>query len=226
MPGTAGAATASWTAFASGLAGGTGPPPVAASAIAVPPAITATTAARRARRRPVGRVRSRRMLTKVRTELERSLTPLGGYARPVAEPAYYDEVFGDDGAPRPHYRGAMEALGAADLAELAEELRAEVRERGVRYGETGPGEFVVDAVPRLFTAEEWDALARGLSQRIRALDAFLRDAYGERRIVEAGRVPARLIEDGAFYEPDMQGAELPVWAGFAGLDVVRGADGA
>src|SRR3954463_5443603 len=120
----------------------------------------------------------------------------------------------------------MEALGAADLAELAEEMRAEVRERGVRYGETGPGEFVVDAVPRLFTAMEWEELARGLSQRIRALDAFLRDAYGARRIVEAGRVPARLIEDGAFYEPDMQGAELPVWAGFAGLDVVRGADGA
>src|SRR3954454_5181107 len=119
----------------------------------------------------------------------------------------------------------MEALGAADLAELAEELRAEVRERGVRYGATGPGAFVVDAVPRLFPAAEWDELARGLSQRIRALDAFLRDAYGERRIVEAGRVPARLIEDGAFYEPDMQGADLPVWAGFAGLDVVRGADG-
>ena len=60
---------------------------------------------------------------------------------------------------------------------------------------------------------------------MRALDAFLRDAYGERAIVEAGRVPARLIEDGEFYEPDMQGLEVPVWAGFAGLDVVRGPDG-
>jgi uncharacterized circularly permuted ATP-grasp superfamily protein len=60
---------------------------------------------------------------------------------------------------------------------------------------------------------------------VRALDAFLRDAYGERRIVEAGVVPGRLIEDGAFYEPDMQGVEVPVWVGFAGLDVVRGADG-
>src|SRR4051794_4608031 len=226
IPLTSGAVTASWTARASGLAGGTGPPPVAAMAIAVPPAAITTTASRSARRRPVGRVRSRLMALTVRAELERSLTPRGGYARRVAEPAYYDEVFGDDGAPRPHYRGAMEALGAADLAELSEELRGEVRERGVRYGETGPGEFVVDAVPRLFGTEEWDALARGLSQRIRALDAFLRDAYGERRIVEAGRVPGRLIEDGAFYEPDIQGAELPVWAGFAGLDVVRGADGA
>jgi uncharacterized circularly permuted ATP-grasp superfamily protein len=100
-----------------------------------------------------------------------------------------------------------------------------VRERGVRYGETGPGEFVFDAVPRLFTRAEWDELERGLAQRMRALDAFLRDAYGPRRIVEAGRVPARLIEDGAFYEPDMQGLELPVWAGFAGLDVLRDAEG-
>jgi uncharacterized circularly permuted ATP-grasp superfamily protein len=38
-------------------------------------------------------------------------------------------------------------------------------------------------------------------------------------------VPGRLIEEGAFYEPDMQGVEVPVWVGFAGLDVVRGADG-
>src|SRR3954454_19876340 len=164
IPVTSGAVTASWTARASGLAGGTGPPFVAARAIAAPPAITTTTAVISARRRPVGGGRSRLMAVKVRTELERSLTPLGGYARRVAEPAYYDEVFAEDGAPRPHYRGAMEALEAADLAELAEELRAEVRERGVRYGDTGPGEFVVDAVPRLFPAREWEELVRGLSQ--------------------------------------------------------------
>src|SRR4051794_41965914 len=101
----------------------------------------------------------------------------------------------------------MEALGAADLGELTEELRAEVRERGVRYGETGPGEFVVDAVPRLFTAAEWDELARGLSQRIRALDAFLRDAYGERRIVEAGRGGARAgARGGRLFRPPRRAA--------------------
>ena len=112
-----------------------------------------------------------------------------------------------------------------DLSELGRRLRERVLEREVRYGATGPDAFVIDAVPRMFTPEEWETLDRGLAQRVRALDAFLRDAYGERRIVEAGVVPARLIEDGAFYEPDMQGVEVPVWAGFAGLDVVRGADG-
>jgi uncharacterized circularly permuted ATP-grasp superfamily protein len=138
---------------------------------------------------------------------------------------YYDEAYEDDGEPREHYRGVLDALGAADLPELAEELRGEVRERGVRYGSTGPGEFVVDAVPRLFTRAEWDGLTRGLEQRMRALDAFLRDAYGERKIVDAGHVPLRVIEDGEFYEPDMQDLEQPVWAGFAGLDVVRDATG-
>ena len=98
----------------------------------------------------------------------------------LPEPAYYDEAYEGSGEPRPHYRAALDALGVADLDELAEELRAEVRERGVRYGSTGPGEFVVDAVPRLFTREEWEGLERGLAQRMRALDAFLRDAYGER----------------------------------------------
>jgi uncharacterized circularly permuted ATP-grasp superfamily protein len=143
----------------------------------------------------------------------------------MGEPGYYDEVYEPSGEPRPHYRAAMEALGGADLAALGEQLRATTLEREVRYGSTGPDKFVIDAVPRMFSPQEWDQLDRGLAQRVRALDAFLRDAYGERRIVEAGVVPGRLIEDGAFYEADMQGVEVPVWVGFAGLDVVRGADG-
>ncbi len=36
---------------------------------------------------------------------------------------------------------------------------------------------MIDAVPRMFTAEEWDRLDRGLAQRVRALDAFVADVY-------------------------------------------------
>ncbi len=138
---------------------------------------------------------------------------------------HYDEAYEDSGEPRPHYRAALDALRERDLTDLGRRLRDRARDCEVRYGATGPDAFVIDAVPRLFTPEEWETLDRGLAQRVRALDAFLADAYGERRIVEAGVVPGRLIEDGAFYEPDMQGLELPIWCGFAGLDVVRGADG-
>src|SRR4051794_41969292 len=100
IPVTSGAVTASWTARASGLAGGTGPPFVAARAIAAPPAITTTTAVISARRRPVGRGRSRLMAVKGRTELERSLTPLGGEARPGGEPPHLHEGLAEGGAPR------------------------------------------------------------------------------------------------------------------------------
>ena len=55
----------------------------------------------------------------------------------------------------------------------------------------GADPFVVDPVPRLIAASEWDPLAAGLAQRARALNALLRDAYGERRIVRAGVVSAR-----------------------------------
>jgi len=97
--------------------------------------------------------------------------------------------------------------------------------RGVRFGATGPETFVVDPVPRLLTATEWAALDRGLRQRIRALDAFCRDVYAERRIFADGGVPERII-DTEFCEEDMRGVEQPVWVGFAGLDLVRGPDGA
>ena len=57
----------------------------------------------------------------------------------------------------------------------------------------GDSRFRMDPVPRLFTADEWDGLAAGLAQRVRALNAFLADAYGPRRIVEAGVVPEHVI---------------------------------
>src|SRR4051794_19831880 len=60
-PSTGGAASASWTACASGLGGGTEPPPVAASAIAAQAAAVGTTAPHSASRRP-GEMRRRNVI--------------------------------------------------------------------------------------------------------------------------------------------------------------------
>ena len=87
----------------------------------------------------------------------------------------------------------------------------------------GDDAFVVDPVPRLIERAEWERLERGLAQRVRALNAFLADAYGERQIVDAGRIPERVI-DGAVTSSPMR-ATIPVpggvYIGVAGLDVVR-----
>lgn len=85
--------------------------------------------------------------------------------------------------------------------------------------------FRVDPVPRILTAGEWSRLEAGVAQRFRALAEFVSDVYGERRIVEAGKMPARVIESASHFEPSMMGVETLAQSYVAGLDLVRGADG-
>ena len=93
----------------------------------------------------------------------------------------------------------------------------------------GPRPFEVDPVPRLIDGAEWGRIESGLKQRCRALNAFLADAYDERRIVAEGVMPARLIDGAEWFEPAMASGEdwtMPaVVAHVAGPDLVRGADG-
>lgn len=143
-------------------------------------------------------------------------TKAGGYV-PTAS---LDEAFAADGRPRPAYAGLIESLG--DLGELSTAVCGRLERGGVRFGDHT---FTLDPVPRLICAEEWKRLAAGLGQRVRALAAFVADAYGDRRIVSAGVMPAWVIETADQFEPWMLGVEILPDAFVAGLDLVRGDDG-
>jgi carboxylate-amine ligase len=138
--------------------------------------------------------------------------------------AAYDEDRDEAGSPREGYEQALGALNGCDLGDLSRAVARRLDGRGVSFG---PDPFVVDPVPRLLRAAEWDPLAAGLAQRARALNALLRDAYGERRIVGAGVIPEAAIERAEGYEPDLRG-RLPQHgspAAIIGFDVVRDPDG-
>ncbi len=124
----------------------------------------------------------------------------------------------------------LATLEEVDLRALSRSLSDDLRERRVTFGADDGGNveaFVVDPVPRVIERDEWSALAAGLAQRAEALERFVADVYGERRIVAAGRVPWSAIESAEFFEPQM--AQLPPasgrWIAIAGLDVVRDGDG-
>jgi uncharacterized circularly permuted ATP-grasp superfamily protein len=140
----------------------------------------------------------------------------------LSQPAY-DEAVGPGGDPRAHYAELLGVLDRLDLSSLASELAEGLSERGVSYRLEGKDDpFRLDAVPRLIEMEEWAPLAAGLSQRVRALDHFVADVYGEREIVAAGVVPARAVDSCDHYEPlAARFPETPVRVGVAGLDVVR-----
>jgi uncharacterized circularly permuted ATP-grasp superfamily protein len=138
---------------------------------------------------------------------------------------HFDEAFAKTGTARPPYVAVIDALARHDLVELRERVRSNIDEIGLSFGPGVP--MVVDPVPRVIDAAEWDALEAGLLQRARALNAFLLDAYGDQRIFEEGIVPRRLLETSQGYEPLMRGLLDPSVppATVAGMDLIRAADG-
>jgi uncharacterized circularly permuted ATP-grasp superfamily protein len=138
-------------------------------------------------------------------------------------PGPYDEAYEPNGRARAHYAELLDGLD--DPGALAARVKERLRGRGVEFGAAPDGIFALDPVPRVLTAEEWSELQLGVGQRLKALDAFVADVYGDGRALAQGVVPRAAVEGSPHYEPRMRGAPVRRWISFAGLDVVRCADG-
>ncbi|KAB2903228.1 MAG: circularly permuted type 2 ATP-grasp protein, partial [Kofleriaceae bacterium] len=68
-----------------------------------------------------------------------------------------------------------------------------------------------------------EARARGLEQRVRALNLFLTDIYGPGNILKAGVIPADLVYRNPCFRPEMTGLKLPhdLYVHIAGIDIIR-----
>jgi uncharacterized circularly permuted ATP-grasp superfamily protein len=138
----------------------------------------------------------------------------------------YDEALQPGGRPRPESAVALGAVAERGPGAALQAVRSDLSARGVTFSAVnGDAEFLVDPVPRVLTAAEWEPLERGLAQRVIALNRFLADGYGKREIVAAGVIEERVLETAERYEPALRGVEAPVWIGVAGLDLVRDASG-
>ena len=147
------------------------------------------------------------------------------YAAPAGA---FDEAFDSNGVVRAHYERLIEALAATDLDRLTRDVAHDLDSRGASFrGAGGDTPFRVDPVPRLIEADEWHTVERGVAQRVRALNAFLADVYGDQRIITDGCVPKLVLESAVHHEPWMHGVPAPhgVYAGALGLDLVRCEDG-
>jgi uncharacterized circularly permuted ATP-grasp superfamily protein len=125
-------------------------------------------------------------------------------------------------------RKVWESIGSRDLRELSAAVARDTHRRGVSFESAdGAQGFRIDPIPRVIDAAEWQVLSTGVAQRVRALELFVRDVYGERRIVQAGVVPAESLDSARHYEPLLagMGEEISSWITVAGLDVVRDSDG-
>ena len=93
------------------------------------------------------------------------------------------------------------------------------------YGDPEAQERLIpfDIIPRILAAEEWQILHRGLEQRVKAINAYLKDVYGPREIIKAGIIPEDLIFQNPQFRPEMNGQRVPhdIYVHIAGIDIVR-----
>ena len=143
---------------------------------------------------------------------------------------YYNEMV-DGGVVREPYAMLSDWVETmpAEIREMKQaEAEALFRRIGITfavYGEGGDPDRLIpfDMMPRVFLQSEWRKLERGIKQRARALNAFLRDVYGRGEIVRAGRIPARLVYQNEAYEKAVVGLVPPrgVYSHIVGIDIVR-----
>lgn len=149
--------------------------------------------------------------------------------------AFHDEMFAAAGQPHSHARALAQKIEALADGELLRRQAAAERallHMGITFSVYGDPQgteriFPFDVVPRIVPADEWDRLERGLKQRIRALNLFLADIYGEQRIIKDGIVPEEVIRSAKSFRPACMGLKLPrgVWCHVTGTDLVRDRDG-
>ena len=139
----------------------------------------------------------------------------------------YDEMFAADSEPRPHYEAIHEVLGTLTDEDFLERCIARdrsFRDQGITFslsGEVRP--FPLDLVPRVIPADDWELIEAGVAQRVRALEAFLADVYGPRRILDDGVLPRPLVLSSTNFHREVAGIEPPngVRVHVAGVDLVR-----
>lgn len=146
-------------------------------------------------------------------------------------PNAFDEMTLPDGTCRPGYELVKDWLSGTSLDLLKlNKTEAELlfRRIGITfavYGESDAEERIIpfDIIPRILTGGEWTRLARGLEQRVKALNAFLADVYGRAEILKAGTIPADLVYQNPYFRPEMVGLRLrhDSYVQIAGIDIIR-----
>ncbi len=143
----------------------------------------------------------------------------------------YDEMFAGEGELHPHYEPLLElfkGLSAAELRRRKQSADVSFLNQGITFTVYGRDEgteriFPYDLLPRIITSAEWATVERGLTQRITALNLFLKDIYNEGRILEDGVVPRDVVYSCKHFRRQMMGLQVPrnVYVAICGTDLIR-----
>ncbi|RXK83011.1 circularly permuted type 2 ATP-grasp protein [Filimonas effusa] len=146
----------------------------------------------------------------------------------------WDEMC-DTGEIREHYQKVFAALQQLDVNTLQQKdlLASELfMNQGITftvYSDNAGIEriFPFDIIPRIITGREWQQIERGIQQRLKALNMFLKDIYSNQHIIKDRVIPASLIASCPHYIREVFGIKVPydIYVHISGIDLIRGGDG-
>jgi len=149
-------------------------------------------------------------------------------------PSIWDEMY-DEERIRPQYQDVYNFLlniPGDDLSKKEELAKRLFMSQGITFTVYSSGEgvekiFPFDIIPRIITASEWSYIERGITQRLKALNLFLKDVYNQQFILKDGIVPSDLIYSCPHFLREMQGVHVPhdIYVHIAGIDLIRDSDG-
>jgi len=149
----------------------------------------------------------------------------------VNKPRIYNEMYQADGAVLPHYRTYADWLKNKPhdfMLQKQREADTLFRRLGITfavYGDEGGVERSIpfDIIPRIMRLKAWETISKGACQRVRALNAFLKDIYHDQNIIKAGVIPEQQILGNKLFRPEMRGFDVPgdVYVHVAGIDIVK-----
>lgn len=175
-----------------------------------------------------------RVASKGRGKKKRLVT-LKDYPALVKGSGSYDEMFNRKGEPRWGSRELFRHVTSKDATpapELQERIDATIEALGITFSLAGSEEGIdrswpMDVLPRVIAEKDWRKTERGLQQRMRVLNMFIDDCYGEQRAIKEKIVPRELILGSEHYLPKCRGAKprYGAWVNICGSDLLREADG-
>ena len=117
------------------------------------------------------------------------------------------------------------------LVEHVDSVNRLMARYGVKFGIYKNNEFKeqlfpFDAIPRVIGKEEFEYLEKGLIQRVKALNLFLKDIYSDKKIIKDGIVPEDFVFSSKGYLPQCEGITPPadIYSHISGIDLVQAED--
>lgn len=111
-----------------------------------------------------------------------------------------DEMYGEDGQVRDHWRylaDVLQSLGTDAIHERDLKARRILRDDGATYNDyhdpAVSKNWELDPVPWLLDSDEWSQIESALLQRAELFNLILKDIYGPRDLIKYGVVPAEVL---------------------------------